>query len=222
MADSSSIQPLRIFLSYSSAQHTIAEQVYLAMTTSGHDVFFDRTDLPVGREYNQAILDRIRSSDLMVFLISPESIADGAYTRTELRFARDTWPNPEGHVLPVLVAPTNFSDIPNFLKAVTILRPEGNHAAEISGIVNDIATGRIPEDTIAGKAEVIDRLATEAEALRRAQRIEAIKRQWADKKDLLLGSKVNGQHIEPSEDRLFFYLAVSFVMSLFFWASTGA
>jgi TIR domain len=185
MAESSSITPLRVFLSYSSEQTNIAEQVYFSLKSSGHDVFFDRTNLRPGEEYNRAILDRIRSSDLFVFLISPSSIQESAYTRTEMRFARDTWPNPEGRVLPVLAVPTDFSQIPNYLKAVTILRPDGNLPAEVSASVNDLAAGRTPQDTIAGKAELIAKVAIATEQLQRSGRATAIDKQWdIDRKKL--------------------------------------
>ena len=188
MVASPSITPLRVFLSYSSEQANIAEQVYFSLKTSGHDVFFDRTNLLPGEEYNRAILERIRSSDLFVFLISPSSIQESAYTRTEMRFARDTWPNPEGRVLPVLAVPTDFSQIPNYLKAVTILRPDGNLPAEVSASVNDLAAGRTLQDTIAGKAELIDKVAKATEQLHRSVRATAIDKQWDIDRRTLFGT----------------------------------
>jgi hypothetical protein len=185
MVASPSITPLRVFLSYSSEQANIAEQVYFSLKTSGHDVFFDRTNLLPGEEYNRAILDRIRSSDLFVFLISPSSIEESAYTRTEMRFARDTWPNPAGRVLPVLAVPTDFSQIPNYLKAVTILHPDGNLPAEVSASVNDLAAGRTLQDTIAGKAGLIDQVVKVTEQLHRSVRVAEIDKQWdIDRKKL--------------------------------------
>ena len=189
MAESPSITPLRVFLSYSSEQTNIAEQVYFSLKSSGHDVFFDRTNLRPGEEYNRAILDRIRSSDLFVFLISPSSIQDSAYTRTELRFARDTWPNPEGRVFPVLAMPTDFSQIPNYLKAVTILRPDGNLPAEVSARVNDLAAGRTPQDTIAGKAELIDKMVEATEQLHRSVHVAEIDKQWDIERQRILDSE---------------------------------
>ncbi len=113
---------LRIFLSYSSSQGSLSEQIYMTLVTSGHQVFFDRTNLPPGEEFDRAILNEIRSSDLFIFLISPESIRDGTYTRAEMRFARETWPDPTNRILPVMSVETDFATIPNYLKAVTILR----------------------------------------------------------------------------------------------------
>jgi hypothetical protein len=39
--------------------------------------------------------------------------------------------HPEGQVLPVLIEPTEKSAIPPYLRAVTLLEPEGNLAAEV-------------------------------------------------------------------------------------------
>ena len=214
MGESPSITPLRIFLSYSSEQASIAEQVCLRMRTSQHNVFFDRTNLHPGEEYDQAIIDAIRSSDLFVFLISPQSIREGAYTRTELRFARDTWPNPAGRVLPVIAVPTDFSQIPNYLKAVTILRPDGNLPAEVSATVNDLAAGRTPQDTITGKAKLIDNLAKETEMLNRSQRVLEVDRQWdVERQKFVSGGQ--GVSFTPSEELALIPLVGGIAMSIF-------
>src|SRR5262249_31407978 len=80
----------------------------------------------------------IRTSDLLVFLISPESVTKGRYTLTELSFARQQWRAPRGHVLPVVIAPTPIATVPTYLKAVTLLEPEGNIAAETAAAVEKL------------------------------------------------------------------------------------
>lgn len=146
---------LRVFLSYASEHNETAEQIYLTLSNAGHDVFFDRTSLPPGRDYNPAILDRIRSSDLMVFLISPESVEDGSYARTEIRFARDVWPEPQGRLLPVMVADTPRDSIPMYVRAVTYMTPEGSIAAEVAAAVNDLAAGIVPSETFSAHREIV-------------------------------------------------------------------
>lgn len=173
---------LRIFLSYSSEQADLAEQVEMALTASGHDVFFDRTDLPPGGEYNSAIQERIRASDLLVFLISPESISKGRYTRTELRYAQDTWSNPIGRVLPVMAVETDIAAIPAYLKAGTILRPEGNLPAEVTAAVNDLVVGINPHETFEGRLKLIKETAEEASRLRRQQKAFEIEQRWREEK----------------------------------------
>jgi hypothetical protein len=123
---------MKIFLSYSSEDRTKAEEIALALQAEGHDVFFDKDDLSGGEDFNTAIREYIANADLFVFLISPESLRQGAYTLTELRLARDKWASPGKHVLPVLLKPTDMATIPAYLRGVTIFEPQGNVAAEIA------------------------------------------------------------------------------------------
>jgi hypothetical protein len=126
---------MRIFLSFASEQKALADAVALALRESGNTIFFSQDDLPPGDSFDVRIQKAIEQSDLMVFLISPEAITKGRYTLTELAFARDRWPTPRGRVLPVIAAPTPVGVIPPYLKAVTILAPEGNIAAETRAAV---------------------------------------------------------------------------------------
>lgn len=130
---------MKIFLSYPSAQRDTAESVNYELQTEGHEVFFDKDELPAGQSYNEKIRSGIETSDLFVFMITPESVTKGRYTLTELKLASRKWPNPAGHVLPVMVETTPFDDVPAYLKAVTILTPEGNITAEILMEVADLA-----------------------------------------------------------------------------------
>ncbi len=129
---------MKIFLSYASEVHDRAESVNATLLAAGHDVFFDRDDLPPGLNYDERIRAEIEGSDLFVFLISPAALAEGHYTRTELKIARRRWPDPAGHVLPVMGAPTPFEDLPPYLGSVTVLVPEGNLAAEVLLAIGDI------------------------------------------------------------------------------------
>ena len=122
---------MRIFLSYPSKNQDLAEQLSLSLASEGHTVFYDRTSLAAGQEFDRQIREEIERSDLFVFLVSAESVARGRYTLTELMLARKKWPHPRGHVLPVLIEPTEISTIPPYLRAVTLLAPEGNLAAEV-------------------------------------------------------------------------------------------
>jgi hypothetical protein len=135
---------LHVFLSYSSRDRARAEEISLALASAGNDVFFDRDDLRGGDDYNARIREQIAAADLFVFLISPESVAEGAYTLSELRMARDRWPSPGRHLLPVLLAATPMERIPAYLRSVTIFTPEGNAAAEVAAMVNARRTSRLP------------------------------------------------------------------------------
>ena len=131
-----------IFLSYASEHLDIADQVNLALTGADYRVFFDRDSLPAGADYHVRIRKAVQGSDAFVFLISPDSVTLGSYALTELKFAREKWPNPTRHVLPVMVERTEYGQIPNYLKAVTVLEPEGNVPAEILAELDNWLSGR--------------------------------------------------------------------------------
>lgn len=127
-------------MSYASEQRDIAEEIESALTAGGYTVFFDKKSLPVGEEYNRKIYDAIRASDLMIYLISPDSIEAGSYARTELLFAQEIWTNADRRVFPVRVEEVDFSEIPQYLKSVTILIPSGNISAEVLKAIDAFAS----------------------------------------------------------------------------------
>jgi len=130
---------MKIFLSYTSEQAEVAQSVDLALRGDGHSTFFDRAWLPSGEAYHRKIRDGVRDCDLFIFLVSPQSVTHGRYSLTELEFAQAKWPNPAGHVLPVLVAATEMSTVPPYLKAVSILQPSGDIAASVAAEVERFA-----------------------------------------------------------------------------------
>jgi hypothetical protein len=121
---------MRIFLSYASEDIGVAEPLAFALQSNDHEVFFDRQSLPAGSAFDRRIKDEIDDADLAVFLISPDSVAAGGYARSELSFMRSKWPSPDGRVLPVIARETTFETIPAYLRAATVLRPDGNIPAE--------------------------------------------------------------------------------------------
>ena len=124
-----------VFLSYATADRDVAEEVHFALATAGLEVFFDRESLTPGGEYHTRIHQELNRSSLLVFLISPDSVAKGSYCLSELKFAKEKWPSPKGVVLPVIVRETDFKAIPAYLKAVTVETPEGDLAAEVLALV---------------------------------------------------------------------------------------
>lgn len=143
---------MKIFVSHASENKAAAESITFSLRNRGHVVFLDHDDLPAGNTYDQRIESAIKDSDLFIFLISPSSLAQGRYTLTELAFARRRWPNPNRHILPVMAVKTPFNVIPEYLKAVTILEPQGNITPETSAAVDALASadggsvheGRLP------------------------------------------------------------------------------
>ena len=87
---------MKIFLSYSSQNRASVEPVNFALAAQGHDVFFDRDDLPAGTEYDQRIIEAVEGADLFVFMLSPASIRPGSYTLTELEPGAEEVDQPVG------------------------------------------------------------------------------------------------------------------------------
>lgn len=129
---------MNLFLSYASENCEVAKAIYFALVGAGHQVFFDHPSLLPSDNYDKRLSDAVKSADGLVFLISPNSVQIGRYTLTELKYAEHKWPHPQNRVLPVIVQPTDFKSIPAYLKAVTILEPVGNIAAETVEAVNNL------------------------------------------------------------------------------------
>src|SRR5271166_4978582 len=129
---------MKIFLTYASEDKAAAEPIALSLRGRGHSVFLDRDDLPSGKSFDQQIERAVNDSDVYIFLISPDSVAEARYTLTELDFARHKWPSPNNRVLPVMVRKTPLERVPAYLKAVTILEPHGSVAAETSAAVDQM------------------------------------------------------------------------------------
>lgn len=130
---------MKIFLSHASEQAEVARGIEIALRGEGHTIFLDRSSLASGETYNDRIREALAESDLFAFLISPEAVAKGRYTLTEVEFAEERWPHPTGHVLPVLVSPTELASVPVYIRAVTILEPRGNIPAAVAAAVARLA-----------------------------------------------------------------------------------
>jgi hypothetical protein len=128
---------MKIFLSYASEDRAAAEEIALALQARGHEVFFDKSNLSGGEDFNTVIRQWVADAELFIFLITPASVRQGAYTLTELRMTREKWLHPRGHVLPVLLEPTDMQTIPAYLRGVTLFQAEGNVAAELAAHIKE-------------------------------------------------------------------------------------
>ncbi len=133
---------MKIFLSYASQDRPLAEAINRALLEQGHDVFFDREDLPPGEEFHARIRRAIEASDLFVFLVSEAAIDPGSYTLNELDIAGKKFRQASGRLLPVLLRPMAFDRLPAFLSSVTVLESPGNIPASVADAVHRIALER--------------------------------------------------------------------------------
>ncbi len=133
---------MRIFLSYASEDRALVEPVRYALAEQGHDVFFDREDLPPGHAFDSRIRAAIERCDLFICFLTPHTVDAGSYTLNELQIAQRIAPHPSGRVLPVKLAELPMSAVPAYLRSVTILEPEGNVAAAVADAVHRIHAAR--------------------------------------------------------------------------------
>lgn len=141
---------MKIFLSYASEDQRVAEEISLALAGEGHEVFFDRASLPAAGEYHRRIREAVDEADAIVFLISRFSVSKNSYALSELQLAKAKWKHPMDRLLPVIVSETDWTMIPEYLKAVTILRPEGNISADVAAAFTQLArkkNGKTPSWT---------------------------------------------------------------------------
>ena len=108
---------MRLYIAHASENAAVAEQIYLALLGDGHEVFFDRPSLQAGDDFDERFRQAIAATDVLIFLISPSAILDGCYALTELDYARQRWPHPRDHVLPVIVERTSMDVVPPYLRA---------------------------------------------------------------------------------------------------------
>jgi hypothetical protein len=123
---------MRVFLSYSADQRPLAESINHLLLSDGHDVFFDRDDLPPGETYADRIRRALERCHVFVFLLSPESVSPGSYALSELAILQDMQRRRAPTVLPVLAVPGLQDRIPPYLRPLTLFEPRGDPAAEIA------------------------------------------------------------------------------------------
>jgi hypothetical protein len=130
---------MKVFLSHATEDSQTAAGICQALRGAGHTVFFDADDLPPGGDYHTRIRDAIALSDAFVFVLSPQAQKPGKYTLSELKFAKQRWERPAGHVLPVMIEPVEWKLIDPWLASVTVLRPSGNAATETADALAHLA-----------------------------------------------------------------------------------
>lgn len=133
---------MKIFLSYASQDRAVADQINRALLEQGHDVFFDREDLPPGEEFHIRIRRAIERTDLFIFLISASALDPGSYTLNELDIAERRFTRPSGRMLPVLLHATSIQHLPAFLSSVTLLDSPGNVVAATADAVHRLVLQR--------------------------------------------------------------------------------
>lgn len=133
---------MHIFISHAHEDRPAAEKIHFALIGAGHTTFYDRDSLPPGGEFHQRIQSEIERCDAFIFLVSPDSVARGSYSMSELKQARARWPHPRDRVLPVVCREVPQDQIPQYLMEVTLVESEGNLAADVLFAVSRLPIAR--------------------------------------------------------------------------------
>ena len=132
-----------IFLSYSSKDSAIAEDIAQALKVEGHKVFFDKSSLEAGDGFGEQIRASIRKSDRFIFLVSRHSLLQSAYVKNELQQAESKWPSATRAVLPVQIdTDAPMDQLPPYLKVRHVHKIEGHVPAGVAALVAKTGTVR--------------------------------------------------------------------------------
>ena len=69
---------MKVFISYAKEDIDLAESVAIRLQQAGQSVFFDRSDIPTSSSFDAIVREQIARADFLVFLASPDSLAQGA------------------------------------------------------------------------------------------------------------------------------------------------
>lgn len=107
-------QRVQIFVSYARQDEDKATELHDKLTVAEHDVWFDH-ELRGGQEWWDVILDRIESSDLFIFVVSPDSMRSRA-CGLEAGYA-DALDRP---IVPIQVRPTELAKMPDAIQKINV------------------------------------------------------------------------------------------------------
>ncbi|MBC8117299.1 MAG: toll/interleukin-1 receptor domain-containing protein [Candidatus Saccharimonas sp.] len=122
---------MKVFLSHSKSDKTLAREIAQGLVDQGFDVWFDEWFLQPGGNWAKAVGKALESADAMVVLVSPDSMQ--SWQREDIHYALTT-PRFEGRLIPVIVKST--PDIPWILETLNVVRP-GRTGAETARRIAD-------------------------------------------------------------------------------------
>jgi formylglycine-generating enzyme required for sulfatase activity len=90
---------LRIFLCHAKEDKTIVRNLHKRLKNDGFDVWLDEVDLIVGQEWELEIPKAVKASDIVLVLLSNNSVTKTGYVQKEIRIALDVADyQPEGAI----------------------------------------------------------------------------------------------------------------------------
>jgi hypothetical protein len=136
---------MRIFVTYARADADRIAELHDNLTESGHDLWFDQ-DLRGGEAWWDVILGQIRSSDLFVFALSPDSVRSRA-CRIELTYAEGL----DRPVIPIMVRDVDVEQAPDPIQAINVVElvnPTTHDWLRLVTTLQDIRSGTALPDPL--------------------------------------------------------------------------
>ncbi|MBZ0285769.1 MAG: toll/interleukin-1 receptor domain-containing protein [Anaerolineae bacterium] len=99
-----------VFISYSHADRNMAVQIASLLSKEGLNIWIDVEDIPPGENWRNAIEDGLKTAEVMLLLVSPESMAS-AEVQGEWNYFLDE----KKPIIPILLRPT---EIPSRLRLI--------------------------------------------------------------------------------------------------------
>jgi hypothetical protein len=135
---------LRIFLSYTRADHPRALEIDKAIASAGHDSWMDSSKLTGGQEWAREIRDSIKRSDAVIVCFSQGLSQARSYVHREWRLALDIMQElPEGTVytIPLRLDDCAIPDDLAHLHTIDWFRPDGQ--ARLASAFENVAQQKI-------------------------------------------------------------------------------
>ncbi len=104
----------RVFISYSREDLAIAEKIFAALSKGGLEPWIDQEDIPKGEEFFKEIQHGIERAEVMLFLVSPDSIRS-EWCNKEIDYAIAN----NKRILPLVVRNTDTNDTKNLLPEIS-------------------------------------------------------------------------------------------------------
>ena len=93
----------KIFISYSRADSSIVDNLFVKLQSAGHSIWVDRVSIQGGDQWRRQIVSAIETSDVFILVLSPNSIKS-KNVRKELDLAEET----DIQIIPIEIKPTNI------------------------------------------------------------------------------------------------------------------
>lgn len=124
-----------LFLSYSRRDDAYVDAIAATLKNGGYRVWIDRQGIGGGEQWRKEIVDAIRSANLMLLFLSPNS-ARSDNVRKELDLAETA----KVRVLPVALAPTEIPDAMKYqLAGVQIVEVWQDYEGGLNTLLHNLA-----------------------------------------------------------------------------------